>query len=155
MEFTETENRILRIAQGDLPSSLRPFEEIATMCGVSEEEVLNLLNRLIERKAIRRFGASIYHQKAGWQENAMVAWVATLEEAERLAPLAQENSRISHMYFRPSPYRDWPYTFYTMIHGRSPEEIERTVEDLSALWGLPYAVLRSERELKKTSPVYF
>lgn len=155
MKFSETEKKILRMVQGDLPESLMPFQEIATACGTTEKAVLELLERLKEKGAIRRFGASIHHQEAGWKENAMVAWKATLEEACAAAPLALGNSRVSHMYYRPSTYPDWPYTFYTMIHGQTPEEVENTVRTLADAWKLPYAVLQSKKELKKTSPVYF
>ena len=66
------------------------------------------------------------------------------------------NPHISHSYYRPSPAEDWPYTFYTMIHGRSEQECLDVVRDLAAAAPLgPYAVLRSLRELKKISMTYF
>ena len=155
MKFTDTEKKILRMCQGNIPASLTPFKEIAAACGTTEENVLQLLQNLIDCHAIRRFGASLYHQKAGWKVNAMVAWEATEAEAEAMAPLGRDNPRISHIYFRPSPYPAWPYTFYTMIHGQTREEVFDTVNALAKAWKIPYQILQSRRELKKTSPVYF
>ena len=73
-EFTDKERAVLRIVQKNLPDSLTPYADIAEAVGLTEAEVLNLLRSLKEEGAIRRFGASLKHQKAGWTHNAMVAW---------------------------------------------------------------------------------
>lgn len=156
MDFTPQERAILRIVQGDLSTSLRPYADIADTCGVPESEVLDLLNRLKSSGVIRRFGASIRHQRSGWTHNAMVGWAATEDDAMYYGPQAAGHGHVSHAYFRPSSAEDWPYTLYTMVHGRSEEEIAQVVECLAAACPLrPYAVLRSIRELKKTSMTYF
>ena len=154
--FTSAEKHILAIVQGNLPDSLTPYKDIAHEAGVSEQEVLALLQRLKENGAIRRFGASIRHQQAGWAHNAMVAWKATEAEADKYGSLAALSPNISHAYFRPSSIEDWPYTFYTMVHGRSEDECRDVVEKLAAGWPLKeFIILRSVRELKKTSMIYF
>ena len=154
--FSETERAILRIAQADLPDSLTPYADMAAQTGSSEEEVLALLRELRECGAIRRFGASIKHQKTGWNHNAMVAWQVDADKVDACGKAAARNPHISHSYYRPSPAEDWPYTFYTMIHGRSEQECLDVVRDLAAAAPLgPYAVLRSLRELKKISMTYF
>ena len=71
--FTDTERAILRIVQFQLPDTLTPYADIAREVGTDEETVLNLLRRMKEDGSIRRFGASIKHQKTGWTHNAMVA----------------------------------------------------------------------------------
>lgn len=154
--FSEREKAILAIAQGDLPDSLTPYADMAAMAGSSEEEVLALLRRLKGNGAIRRFGASLRHQKAGWTSNAMVAWKATPEEADACGALIAENPSVSHAYYRPSPGPEWPYAFYTMVHGRSEAECDAVIADLARKLPLrEYKALRSRRELKKTSMTYF
>lgn len=158
MEFTDAERRILRIVQADLPDSLTPYADIAREVGggVTEQMVIDLLVRLREAGVIRRFGASIKHQRAGWSSNAMVAWVVRGLDVDSLGKKAAENPHVSHCYFRPSPAADWPYELYTMVHGRSDEECAAVVEALKADLGLTRCrVLRSIRELKKISPTYF
>lgn len=156
VEFSPQERAILAIAQDNLPDSLEPYADVAKQAGVSEAEVLELLQRLQESGAIRRFGATIRHQRAGWSANAMVAWVATLEEAGQAAGLIASHPHVSHAYFRPSNAPDWPYTFFTMVHGRSEAECERTIQELAEKFPFSrHAVLRSVRELKKTSMRYF
>lgn len=154
--FSKKEQAILAIVQNDLPDSLTPYADIAALAGVSEAEVLELLGRLKANGAIRRFGASIRHQRTEWRHNAMVAWIATPEQAEECGPVAAADKSVSHAYYRPSKADDWPYTFYTMIHGRSEDECVAAVERLKAAWVLKdYAILRTLRELKKTSMTYF
>lgn len=154
--FKPWERAVLAICQANLPDSLTPYADIAAACGVTERDVLELLERLRGCGAIRRFGASIRHQRTGWTCNAMVAWAATPEEAEKWGPVAAGNPNVSHVYFRPSPSPDWPYTLYTMAHGRSEAECANVIAELAGSWPLDkYAVLRSVRELKKTSMTYF
>ncbi|MDE7371197.1 MAG: Lrp/AsnC family transcriptional regulator [Desulfovibrio sp.] len=154
--FSAAERAALAIVQGNIPDSLTPYADIAARTGLTEAEVLALLTRLKESGAIRRFGASIRHQRTGWTHNAMVAWIASEEEARACGPIAATHPRVSHAYYRPSRAADWPYTLYTMAHGRSEAECLGVVDDLLAAWPLrEYAILRSLKELKKTSMTYF
>lgn len=155
-KFTPTEEKILRIVQGNIPDSATPYADIAAEAGCTEDEVLHLLQRLRESGAIRRFGASIKHQRTGWTHNAMVAWKADEETADICAAQAAKHPRISHVYYRPSSAEDWPYTLYTMTHGRSKEEILEAVNELTETTPLrEYAILESIKELKKISMTYF
>lgn len=155
--FTEQERAALRIVQKNLPDSLTPYADIAAETGLSEQAVLDLLRAMRDEKSIRRFGASLKHQKAGYTHNAMVAWVvAGPTEADAAGTLAARHSLISHCYYRPSSTPEWRYELYTMIHGRHPDEYKEVIADLVASTGLrDYAVLESLREMKKTSMIYF
>lgn len=155
-EFTPTQKDILRIVQADLPDSLTPYADIAREVGTSEEAVLELLRSLKEEGVIRRFGASIKHQRTGWNVNAMVAWIVERERVEEVGTKASEHDHVSHCYYRPSSAEDWPCELYTMVHARSNEECTKVIEELRAMTGLgDYLVLTSIRELKKCSPTYF
>lgn len=155
-QFTETERRILRIAQSNLPDSATPYADMAREAGCTEDDVMELLRRLREEGAIRRFGASIKHQKTGWNHNAMVAWNIAPEIADACGEQASKHPNISHCYFRPSSAEDWPYTLFTMIHGRSAEECMNVITQLREETALKeYAILESLQELKKISMTYF
>ncbi len=156
MNFTETERAILRVVQRDLPDSLTPYADIAAETGTDEAAVLGLLRRMKEEGAIRRFGASVKHQKAGFTHNAMVAWIIGPEHVDEAGNSAAANDNVSHCYYRPTTAPDWPYTLYTMVHGRSREECRAVVEALSALPHMgEHVVLQSLKELKKISMTYF
>ncbi|MGE4263026.1 MAG: Lrp/AsnC family transcriptional regulator [Desulfovibrio sp.] len=154
--FTDTEKRILALAGTDLPDSPTPFADIAAQAGASEAEVLELLTRLKEGGVIRRFGATLRHQKAGYGHNAMVAWrVDDAEEALRVGEKMAARPEISHCYIRRT-YPQWKYNLYTMIHGKNPGDTTRVVEEIMRETGVTdNQTLASLRELKKTSMRYF
>lgn len=146
----------MRLLQADLPDTLTPYADIAAQSGLAEAKVLDLIRELRESGAIRRFGASIRHQKSGWNANVMVAWKVDNAQADIFGSLAAKHPRVSHCYFRPQKARDWPYTLYTMVHGRNTEECQRVVDELrTAGLHAEYAMLYSLKELKKTSMHYF
>ncbi|WP_243357910.1 Lrp/AsnC family transcriptional regulator [Fundidesulfovibrio terrae] len=154
-EFTESQKRVLALVQGDLPDGPEPFAEIAKQAGVSQEEVLELLSGMKERGEIRRFGATLRHQKAGYGSNAMVAWYVDDEDMARIGAFMAARPEISHCYHRVN-CMDWPYNLYTMVHAKTPEECMETVAELVRLSGVEeFDVLRSRKEFKKTSMRYF
>ena len=154
--FTKTETAILRIVQRDLPDSLTPFADIASKAGCDEAVVISFLECLKAEGAIRRFGASVKHQKAGFTHNAMVAWSVDKAHIDAAGEAAAANSSVSHCYYRPSPSPDWPYTLYTMVHGRTADECEAVIHTLSHIANMHgHAVLASIKELKKISMTYF
>ena len=156
MHFTDTEKEILRIVQDTLPDSATPYADIARMTGSTEEDVLTLLQKLKQGGQIRRFGATLRHQQAGYSFNAMVAWYVEDDfDVDAVGRMMAKRPEISHCYLRRNCL-DWPYNVYTMIHGRSRDECMRVVQELSEETGVTqYDLLFSHKELKKTSMEYF
>lgn len=153
--FSELDREILRRVQGNLPDSATPYADIAREAGASEAHVLSLLSRLTETGAIRRFGATLKHQKAGYGANVMVAWYVPEEDVDRLGAIMAERPEISHCYHRVNCL-DWPFNLYTMVHGRTQADCQAVVDAVSEATGVSdYAMLFSLRELKKVSMRYF
>ena len=154
--FTNTERAILRIVQRDLPDTLTPYADIAREAGTDEQSVIDLLAQLKSQGVIRRFGASVKHQKAGFTHNAMVAWIIDDAHVDAAGRAAALHPGVSHCYHRPTTAADWPYTLYTMVHGRSEEECADVIRELGTIEHMEtHAVLTSLRELKKISMTYF
>jgi siroheme decarboxylase len=62
---------------------------------------------------------------------------------------------ISHCYQRPT-YADWPYSVFTMAHGRSKEECDAILDSIAADTGVTErATLYSSTEFKKIRLLYF
>jgi DNA-binding Lrp family transcriptional regulator len=153
--FTKTEERILALAGADLPDTEQPFLTIAEKTGVDEQTVIDLLADLKGRRIIRRFGATLRHQKAGYSHNAMVAWRVPPERSEEVGEVFAARPEISHCYIRRT-YPEWTYNVYTMIHGERPGQTDEVVAELAAITGIDdHCTLKSLKELKKTSMVYF
>ena len=62
---------------------------------------------------------------------------------------------ISHCYQRPT-YADWPYSVFTMAHGRSKEECDAVLDAIAESTGITgRATLYSSTEFKKIRMLYF
>ena len=155
-QLTELERKILSLVQQNLPDSATPFADVAAQAGCDEETVLALLRRLKAEGVIRRFGATLRHQKAGYGANAMVAWrLGPDDDPEAVGALMAARPEVSHCYQRRT-YPDWTYSHYTMVHAKSREDCRRVAEEIAAETGVPdFELLFSVKELKKTSMSYF
>ncbi|MHC1712145.1 MAG: Lrp/AsnC family transcriptional regulator [Solidesulfovibrio sp.] len=154
-ELSKLDKAILKQVQGNLPDSATPYADIAAAVGTTEAHVLDLLSRMVEGGEIRRFGATLKHQKAGFGANVMVAWYVPEEDVDRIGRLMAERPEVSHCYHRIN-CMEWPYNIYTMVHGRSAEACQSVVAALCRTTGLDdYAMLFSLKELKKVSMQYF
>jgi siroheme decarboxylase len=154
-ELSELDKAILKQVQGNLPDSATPYADIAAAVGTTEAHVIELLSRMVESGGIRRFGATLKHQKAGFGANVMVAWYVPEEDVDRIGRIMAERPEVSHCYHRIN-CMEWPYNLYTMVHGRSAEQCQTVVEALCQASGLDdYAMLFSLKELKKVSMRYF
>ena len=194
----------IRTACEDIPHSLMPFKDWGVSCDELREDIAS--------KRMRRFGAILRHQNAGFAFNAMVCfrivdsrksevgsdergercgaaaapvvskqWLVNRVNDERRVILSGEaakcpvkscdliaqagsllasNLHISHCYERPS-FDGFPYNVYAMMHANSAEQLNQYIADcvksLNELQSSPvdYVVLRSVRELKKTSFKFF
>ncbi len=151
----DLDKKVIGLIQGDLPLCERPFADLAERAGMSEEALLERIRALKERGVIRRFGATLRHQEAGFQSNAMVAWLVPEDRVEETGRAMARFQEVTHCYQR-RPQCDWKYNLYTMIHGDSREECRLIAERMAVKTGVQeYALLFSEREFKKTSMAYF
>jgi len=150
------DKKLIRILQQELPLSPEPYREIAETLGMKQEEVLEKVGRWVEQGVIRRLGATLYHQRAGFKANCMVVWkVDDPQWSKKKGEILAGFQQVSHCYRRPR-FEGWPYTLYTMVHGSSNEEVEKIVSEMSAASGLRnYCKLNSVKEWKKTSMKYF
>ncbi|MFP4629650.1 MAG: Lrp/AsnC family transcriptional regulator [Desulfohalobiaceae bacterium] len=154
-ELTEQEKRVLRLVQDSLPDSPAPFASIAREAGLPESQVLQLLRELKSSGCIRRFGATLRHQEAGYDCNVMVAWQVPQANIQDISRIMVSRPEITHCYQRRST-PSWPFNLYTMIHAKSKGQCLQLIQDLAARTGLDnYQALFSIKELKKTSMRYF
>jgi DNA-binding Lrp family transcriptional regulator len=83
----EVDKQIIHYLQGDLPVIERPFAVIAEEIGISEAEFLERVELLKRRRILRRFGATLRHQLAGFDANAMVAWRVSEDRVDQAGRL--------------------------------------------------------------------
>jgi DNA-binding Lrp family transcriptional regulator len=155
IEVTDEDVAVIRATQGDMPVVEEPYAPAAERLGVSQDEVLRRLGSLKERGGLRRVAAILYHRRAGFSANGMGVWAVPddqiLETGKRMAAFRG----ISHCYQRPT-YPDWPYSVFTMAHGRSKEECDAILDSIAADTGIEQrSTLYSSTEFKKIRMMYF
>ena len=153
--LTELEKKVVASIQGDMPITEQPYARIAENIGIEEKVLLEVLDDLVSRGVIRRFGATLRHQKSGYKANAMTAWQVDEARIEEVGEIMASFKEVSHCYRR-DPTPEWSYNLYTMIHGLDEEHCRQTAQEMSRKAGVQtYSLLFSRRELKKTSMKYF
>ncbi|SMG11588.1 Lrp/AsnC family transcriptional regulator [Fibrobacter sp. UWB13] len=150
-KLTDSDKFRIHIACDDIPHTLTPFKDWGVSCDELREDFAT--------KRMRRFGAILRHQDAGFPCNAMVCFSRHSEdrrneESSKVLALAKKHY-ISHCYERPS-FENFPYNLYAMMHAQTPEELDAYIKESVALLDNPeYVVLHSLKELKKTSFRFF
>lgn len=153
--LTDLEKQVIALIQEDMPIVERPYMQMADQLGIPESHLLDILQSLVDRGIIRRFGATLRHQQSGYKANVMVAWQVDEDRIQEIGKTMASFRAVSHCYRR-DPTDQWPYNLYTMVHSRNEAGCRKTVEKMAAKSGVAqYAMLFSQRELKKTSMKYF
>ena len=147
LPLSASDRERVRTACGDLPRTLTPFADAGLdLAGLRAD---------LASGRMRRFGAVLRHQKAGFAKNAMLCLEVPEADLVRAGEALARNPRVSHCYARP-PFEGFPFDLYAMVHARSDEELERALAGaVEAAGSPPHAALRSVRELKKTSFAFF
>jgi DNA-binding Lrp family transcriptional regulator len=154
-ELSELEMATIRIVQEDLPLVEHPFAAYGELIGTDEQTVLDLLASFKERKLMRRFAAVMNHRSAGFKANAMGVWAVPEDRLDEIGPQMAGFALVSHCYRRPT-YDDWPYSVFTMVHGKNATDCEATIAAIRDETGVDeYALLWSVKEYKKTRVRYF
>ena len=146
---------VIRALQGDMPVVREPYGPAADTLGISQERLLDHLSEMQERKLLRRVAAILYHRRAGFSANGMGVWKVPEDRIMELGPQMAAYRGISHCYQRPI-YADWPYSIFTMAHGRSKEECDSILDSIAADTGVhERSTLYSSTEFKKIRLLYF
>jgi siroheme decarboxylase len=155
--YDETDVAVIRALQGPMEVTDRPYDDAAERAEMTTDAFLDHLRGMVDRSLLRRVAAILYHRRAGFSANGMGVWRVRedriLETGRRMAAVRG----ISHCYQRPT-YPDWPYSVFTMAHGRSKQECDAILDriaDEHALHGDDRAVLYSSTEYKKVRLHYF
>lgn len=152
--FTTKQKKIARLIQKDIPVQPFPFQVMSKHRGVTEKEILDTTRRLMEDGLIRKFGAILRHQKAGYKNNALILWSVPDDRIDHAGNVFASFPYISHCYERRPSFLN-KYNLFTMLHsdGRSYSSL---IKDMVRVSGIKdYLILKSHKEYKKTSPEYF
>ena len=149
----ETDRALIRATQAGLPLVPRPYDAVAEAAGLSPEETMRRLRRLLETGVIRRIGAVPNHYRLGYRANGMSVWDVDDAAVDEIGARVGALEFVSHCYRRPRRPPAWPYTLFAMVHGRDRAEVSAKVAEIASLIGpvsRGHDVIYSTRILKKT-----
>ncbi len=155
IELNALDIEVIKATQGPMEVRSDAYTPAAEKLGLPVAHVLARLESLRERGGLRRVAAILYHRRAGFSANGMGVWAVPdgdiLDTGRRMAAFRG----ISHCYQRPT-YADWPYSVFTMAHGRSKEECDAVLDAIAEDTGITErATLYSSTEFKKVRMMYF
>jgi DNA-binding Lrp family transcriptional regulator len=122
MGLDDTDKKILRELQGNLPVVRQPFLEVADRIGISESEFFERVERLTQEAIIRKFGLRIDSKKVGFKSTLMGMKVSP-EKLEETAGKLSEYEFVTHNYARDHEYNLW----FTIIE-RDADALKEAIE---------------------------
>jgi siroheme decarboxylase len=153
--YDDRDIAIIRALQGDLPVVPEPYAPATRELGMGQDALLAHLEAMVQRRLLRRVAAILFHRRAGFSANGMGVWKVSDEHVLETGARMAAFRGISHCYQRPT-YADWPYSLFTMAHGRSKEECDAILDAIATETGIEdRATLYSSTEFKKVRLLYF
>jgi Transcriptional regulators len=106
MELDVTDRSIINRLQGGFPVCERPYAQAAESLGISEDELIERINRLVQGGALSRFGPLFNADRLGG--TAVLAAMAVPEdEYEAVAEIVNAQREIAHNYRREHALNMW------------------------------------------------
>lgn len=149
------EIEFVRLLQRDLPLQPRPFDTLAASAGTSGDDLLQAARTFQKRHQMRKLAAAVDTRKPSFSATTMGVWVVPADKTDEFGELMGEFPAVSHCYLRPV-YPDWPYNIFTTVHGRSVDECDAVLADISQKSGYTErSALYPTRELKRIRLSFF
>ncbi|WP_121820637.1 siroheme decarboxylase subunit beta [Halostella salina] len=155
-DLTDFEKEILLEIQDGFPLTATPYGDVADALGADTEDVLAAVETLRDDGCIKRIGCIVNHVVTGFDSNCMVVWDVPDDELDERGTAVGRLPYVTLCYHRPRrEAQGWPYSVFTMIHGRDPDAVDEKIDELAAEH-LPYdhERLYSTETLKQTGARY-
>jgi len=125
----KTDSRILQEFQDAFPLSERPYEIIAKKLNISEEELWNRMQIMLDEGVIRRIGASFDSKKLGFH-STLAAVSVDSEQVDHAAEIIGRFHEVTHSYLRNDVFNIW-FTIIAVDDNRIENILEQIRTSLS------------------------
>lgn len=157
MDLDDRDHNLIAALRDGLAPCARPYAVLGAAIGLSEADVLSRIRRMIDHGVIRRFGAIVHHDKAGYRANAMCVFDVPDSWVAEIGRMLGKQDAVTLCYRRTRRLPHWRYNLYCMIHGKDRNTVEATVHHLRqslCIGGFPHAILFSRRRFKQCAGHY-
>jgi DNA-binding Lrp family transcriptional regulator len=120
---------IVNQLQGGFPVCERPYAEAATKLGLTEDELLQRLDTLLENGTLTRFGPMYHAERLG---GALTLAAMKIPDAdfERVAEIVNRFPEVAHNYAREHAFNMW-----FVLATEAPERIEEVIGEIERATG--------------------
>lgn len=140
--LTDLEKTLLDEVQTGLPVTPEPFKELGKRIGISETEVLRMLEKFKKAGYIRRMGAIFDSRRLGYISTLCAMQVPELRQ-EEVAAYINQHAEVTHNYLREHDYNMW----FTII-APSRERLNEIIKEIETRFGLQVLNLPATRFFK-------
>lgn len=139
-ELDAVDRLIIDKLQGDFPICDEPYAVAATHFGISGEELLARLQRLLDDKVLTRFGPMVQVERMG---GAFVLAALQVPEAryDEVTALVNALPQVAHNYRREHALNMW-----FVLATETPQGISDAIATIERDTGLPVFAFPKERE---------
>ncbi len=99
------EEKILNGFQRDFPLEPRPYDRVAGSLGITEEELLDILGSLQDRRVVSRIGAVVKPQTVG--ASTLAAMRVPKNRLKKIADIVSSFDAVNHNYEREHKLNLW------------------------------------------------
>lgn len=136
----DTDRRIVNALQEGFPLSPRPYAEAAERLGLSEDELIARLKRLLETRAITRFGPFLDAAAIGGAF-CLCAMAVPTDCFEVVMTQVNARPEVAHNYQRTHRLNMW-----FVLATETQQGIERVAREIETEFGLKVLLFPKERE---------
>jgi DNA-binding Lrp family transcriptional regulator len=115
---------IVNQLQGGFPVCERPYAEAATKLGLTQDELLQRLDTLLENGTLTRFGP-MYHAERLGGALTLAAMKIPAQDFERVAAIVNGFPEVAHNYAREHAFNMW-----FVLATEAPERIEQVIGEI-------------------------
>ena len=120
---------IVNQLQGGFPVCERPYAEAASTLGLTEDELMQRLDVLLEKGTLTRFGP-MYHAERLGGALTLAAMKVPAQDFERVTGIVNGLPEVAHNYAREHAFNMW-----FVLATEAPERIEQVIGEIEKAAG--------------------
>ncbi|HAY22492.1 MAG TPA: Lrp/AsnC family transcriptional regulator [Desulfobacterales bacterium] len=120
----ELDKAILNQIQSFFPIAVRPYQVVGDKLGLSEDKVLERVQRMVQDGVIRRIGANFNSRRLGYTSTLCAALVPE-DRIKQFIRVVNRYAGVTHNYLRRHRFNVW----FTLI-AESTERIEEILREI-------------------------
>jgi DNA-binding Lrp family transcriptional regulator len=140
MQLDAIDRAIVNNLQGGFPLTPRPFEDAGRLLGLGEDELIARLRRLVEGRALSRFGP-LWNAEGLNGAVCLCALAAPPERFDAVADLVNAHAEVAHNY-----EREHALNMLFVISADRSERIEEVAREIEAETGLAVLLMPKQTE---------